>query len=113
MKLVKKSQTQEFKNSPVCTFREYPFGDTDINCDVVDIKGRYPDTGQVINQKCKELVYVVSGSGEVVVENKENLIEEGDMFLIKSGEKYFFSGNLKLVISCAPAWTPEQHKIVK
>jgi mannose-6-phosphate isomerase-like protein (cupin superfamily) len=113
MKVVHKNQTKEFKNSEACTALEYPLGDRDINGAVVELNGRYPGKGRVVNLKCKELAYVVKGSGKLVVEGKELVLQEGDLALIEPGEKYFWEGNMTMFMPCTPAWYPEQHKEVK
>lgn len=113
MKIVKKSQTKKFKNSPVCIATEYPLHDKEINGAVIEIKGRYPDKGQVLNLKCKELAYVIKGQGKVVVEGKGVNLSQGDMILIYPREKYYWDGNFTLFISCTPAWYPGQHKEVE
>jgi len=112
MKVVHKNQTKEFKNSDVCTATEYPLGDKDINGAVIELKGRYPDKGRVVNLKCKELAYVVKGSGRVVVEGEEVELNKGDVVLIEPGEKYYWEGNMTMLVPCTPAWYPEQHKEV-
>ena len=40
-------------------------------------------------------------------------LEEGDMVLIKNNQKYFFEGDLKLILPCAPAWSLDQYENVK
>jgi mannose-6-phosphate isomerase-like protein (cupin superfamily) len=77
MKVVHKNQTNEFKNSETCTAIEYPLGDKDINGAVVKLSGRYPDKGRVVNEKCKELGYVISGLGKIVIEGEEIALEGG------------------------------------
>lgn len=52
MKVIHKNQTEIFKNSQVCTAIEYPLGDKDINGAVIELNGRYPNTGRVVNLKC-------------------------------------------------------------
>ena len=93
MKFVKKSQAKAYKNSDKCVAYEYFIGDKDINGAVIEIEGRYPDKGRVTNEVCKEIGYVISGSGYVVVEGQKAEFEEGDLFFIEPGEKYFFHGN--------------------
>lgn len=110
MKVVYKNQSLELKNSDVCTAIDYPLKDKEINAAVVKLNGRYPDKGWVVNLKCKELTYVIKGSGRLVVEGKELKLKEGDMVLIYPGEKYFWEGRLEMFIPCTPAWYPEQHK---
>lgn len=113
MKEIRKDQTQRFKNSPVCTAIEYPLGDEDINGAVIELAGRYPDEGRVVNEKCKGLSFIISGSGKVVVEGKEVELQEGDMVLIEPGERYYWDGEMTMLMSCTPAWSPEQYKEVE
>jgi alkylated DNA repair dioxygenase AlkB len=113
MKIVRKNQTREFKNNDQCIALEYSMGDKDINGAVGIINGRYPDKGRVVNTVCKELVYVLSGTGRVVIEGKEINFKEGDLILIEPNEKYFWEGSFKIFMPCAPAWYPEQHRECK
>ncbi len=113
MKVVRHNETKEFKNSDVCTAIEYPLGDKDINGAIIKLDGRYPDRGRVMNLKCKELVYVMKGSGRVVVENEEVKLDEGDLVLVEPGEKYFWEGKLVMFMPCTPAWYPKQHREVE
>lgn len=113
MKIIHKNQTEKFKNGDNCTAIEYPMGDKDINGAIVELTGRYPIKGRVVNLGCKELAYIIKGSGKVVIEDKEINLEEGDLVLIEAGEKYFWDGNLTVFLPCAPAWNPEQYKEVE
>ena len=113
MKIIHKNQTEEHKNSDVCTAIEYPLGDKDINGAFFELSGRYPKEGRVVNMECKELAYIIEGSGRVVVEEQEVKLNNGDLILIEAGEKYFWEGNLKMFVPCIPAWYPEQHKELK
>ena len=71
------------------------------------------NNGRVINLKCKELAYIIKGSGRLVVEDKETKLNEGDLVLIEAGEKFFWEGNMRMFMPCTPAWYPEQHKEVE
>ena len=113
MKIVKKGQAEVHKNSDACTAVEYPLDDKDINGAVIELNGRYPDKGRVINLKCKEMAYVIKGSGRLVVEGEETKLNEGDLVLIEAGEKFFWEGNMQIFMPCTPAWYPEQHKSIK
>lgn len=112
MKVVHRSQTKEHKNSDVCIATEYPLGDRDINGAVIRLTGRYPDEGRVVNRECKEMAYVIGGSGRLVVEGEELELEEGSLVLIEPGERYFWEGDLTMFVPCTPAWYPEQHEEV-
>jgi mannose-6-phosphate isomerase-like protein (cupin superfamily) len=113
MHIVHKAQTQKHSNNENCVVFEYPMDDKDINGAVAEITGRYPAMGQVTNLKCKEMGYVIKGSGKVVIEGVEVTLNEGDVVVIEPGEKYYWEGNLTLFLPCAPAWYPEQHKQVE
>lgn len=113
MKVVHKSQTKQFKNSPVCVGIEFPLGDKEINGAIAEIRGRYPDKGWVVNLKCKELAYVLKGNGKIATENEEIKFNQGDLLLIYPKEKYYWEGNCDLFMACTPAWYPEQHKEVE
>jgi len=106
MKVVHRSQTEEHRNSEVCLAVEYPLGDKDINGAVIKLAGRYPGEGRVVNRECKEMAYVVSGSGRLVVEGEELELEEGSLVLIEPGERYFWEGNLTMFVPCYTGVVP-------
>jgi mannose-6-phosphate isomerase-like protein (cupin superfamily) len=87
--------------------------DKDINVAYVEIRGRYPDKGRVTNEVCKEMAYITEGKGKIVVEGEEIELNELDLILLEPGERYYWEGNLKMVVPCTPAWYPEQHKEVE
>ncbi|MBU4337939.1 DUF861 domain-containing protein [Patescibacteria group bacterium] len=113
MKIIHKNQTKIFKNSETCIAIDYWTGDKDINGAVIELNGRYPDKGRTVNLECKEMAYIIKGSGKIVVEGEEIKLNDGDLVLIDKGEKYFWEGNLTMFTSCAPAWNHEQHKEVE
>lgn len=113
MKITFKHQTIERKNSEVCVVTEHPMDDGTIDFAIAKISGRYPVAPQrAINLTCKEIVYVHQGNGKVVVNDKEYLLNAGDLVLIEAGEKFYWEGNMDLFISCRPAFTIDQHQIV-
>lgn len=112
MKIVKKSQTNTFQNSEFCTAVEYPMGDPDINGAVIVLTGRYPETGKVVNTKCKELAYIIKGSGKLILDEQEVDVSEGDLVLVEANENYCWEGNMTMFVPCTPAWYPQQHKEV-
>lgn len=104
-----KKQSPLHANAPTCLVHEYPMADAHINGAVAEINGRYPEHNRVTNTECKELTYVIAGSGKIVVENNETLLNPGDMILIQAGERHYWKGNMTLLLVCTPAWRPEQH----
>ena len=110
MQVVHKAETQKFQNSKACSALEYPMEEKEITGAAIQLNGRYPDTGWVTNLKCKELAYVIRGTGKLMVEGNEVLLSEGDVALILPNEKYFWEGTMTLFITTTPAWTMDQHR---
>ena len=110
--IIKKNNSIRRENSPNCIAHEYPMEQKDINIAYAEIDGRYPDTGMATNKLVKELVFIVGGEGNLTIDGISHALEQGDALLIKPEQKYFYDGKLNLVISCHPAWTPEQHEII-
>jgi mannose-6-phosphate isomerase class I len=113
MKVVKKSQVKKVKSSDNCTAYEYSLGDKDIDFAVIDLKGRYPSKGKVVNKVCKELAFILEGSVILNVDGEDVQLEKGDEVLIMPNEKYFWNGRCKLLTACTPSWYIEQHKNIK
>lgn len=112
MKIIESTQTNEFKNSDNCIAIEYPLNDKDINLAIIKLKARYPDKGSAINKRCKEIAYINKGKGQVTINGLTKRLSKGDVVFIDKGEKYFWNGNMEMVMPCTPAWNPEQHSIV-
>lgn len=110
MQVVHKSVAHEFANGKACTAYEYIMDETAINGAVIRLTGRYPDVGCVMNTRCKELVYIIKGTGKLIVSDTEHFLSEGDMVLINPNEKYFWEGSMLLLITSTPAWTVDQYR---
>ncbi len=113
MKIVKFNDAEKFNNSNKCEVLEYPLNDSDINCATAVITGRYPEKGYCVNEKCKEMIYVIEGNGTLNKKNETIHFEKGDVILIEKGEIYFWDANCRLVMPCTPAWYPEQHELIE
>jgi mannose-6-phosphate isomerase-like protein (cupin superfamily) len=110
MKHVSIAEVQKIQHGSTCAVTEYSFGDPALDFAVAEIQGRYPETGRTYNERSAEAAFVLEGSGQVVIEEKEVVLQKGDAVLIQPGEKFCWQGNLKLLLSCTPAWSPEQYK---
>ena len=109
--IYKKLKDAEIFEGPTNRTYEYNVEDNDINYCIVDINGRFPKNKKwAINRKCKEMAHVLNGGGILVVGDKEYHLEKDDVVLIDVNEKYYWEGNFRLGIPCAPAWYPEQHE---
>ncbi|HVZ12475.1 MAG TPA: cupin domain-containing protein [Patescibacteria group bacterium] len=110
MKIASKDQAKKLQNGETVVAYEYPLGEKDIDAAYVEVVGKYPVSGSAMNTVCKELAYVLKGSGKIFVEGEEYQLNEGSEVLIEPGEKFSWEGDFTLIISCSPAWYPEQHK---
>ncbi len=115
MKYVSKSQAQKVSNGPTASVLEYLTDDPDIDGAVATVNGRYPASGGfVVNEACKELLYVLSGSSKLFTKETSIELNPGDQVLIDQGElfRYEPAQDLVLFAACTPARQPEQHKEV-
>lgn len=105
-----RSEEAEKHASPNCIVYEYAMKNSEMNIGVAEIKGRYPDQGYAMNRECSEMGYVLKGSGKLVTETRNVPVSVGDVVYIPPGEKYYWEGNLTVILPCSPAWHPEQHE---
>lgn len=112
MKIIKLDEAQVFNPSEACEVREYEFGDPDINIGTAEINGRYPESGFLVNEKVKEYAYVIRGIGKIATKIATFDFAQGDVISIPVGEPYYWEAHCSLVMPCAPAWYPEQSKLV-
>ena len=112
MKIVKYKDAVQFSNSDKCVGIEYPLGDKDINFSIATITGRYPEKGYCTNEECKELIYVIEGSGTLNKKDEVIHFEKGDVILIEKKEVFFWDGNCVIAMPCTPAWYEKQHKLI-
>lgn len=112
MKRIQKSEAIVFTNGQTCKGVEYSFDNKALNVALVSVDGRYPETGYVMNEVCSEMGYVVSGEGKLCHKDGNELaVAVGDAVYIEPGEIYYWEGKtLSMVMPCAPAFYPEQHK---
>ena len=113
MNIARKTETKETKVGNTMTVFEYPIMDDTLHGAVVVLRGRYPEKGRVVNEKCYEVGYVIKGSGRLIVEGNEIELSEGDQLLLKPGQRYYWEADATMFMPCTPAWFPEQHKEVE
>ncbi|MBN2100586.1 cupin domain-containing protein [Candidatus Dojkabacteria bacterium] len=113
MKVIKKNEANDFENSSTCWGKEYQHGDNDMGIALIEIKGRYPEKGNCMNTKCKELVYVTKGKVKIVKGDEFHELETGDSVFIYPNEKYYWEGDCEMAIICSPVFDHRQHKILE
>ena len=110
MIVVKDAEKQKFTPAKSACVFEYDTKDQDLGGATAIIKGRYPDFAFVVNQKVKQLVYVISGSGGILTPDGIHVLNKGDMVFIDKGEKFAWDGTMELFIANAPRFDPKQYK---
>lgn len=114
MKIIRKNNAMPGKNDEKCTTLEYSFNDKDIDVGVATITGRYPEKDYCVNTICKELVFVLEGTGSLCFQNEKVDFSKGDAILIEPNEKYYWDTEFCIVsMTCTPSWSPEQYKLMK
>lgn len=114
MKIVTKDKAVNITNSETSKLLEYSveLNDKDIDFAINTINGRYPETGYCSNTKCKELAYILEGSGFLNKKDEYLEFNQGDLLLIDKEEVYYWEGNCKIIMICTPAWYKEQCKLI-
>lgn len=111
MEHVSHESAEKHINSPNCTVYEYPMKNAEMNIGVAQIRRRYPDEGYAVNHKCSEMGYILKGSGKLVTDIGQVNLSVGDVVYIPYGEKFYWEGNMTIILSATPAWYPQQHEI--
>lgn len=110
MNIIPKLESRAFKNSDICDVFEYGLKRIDFGVARVEVRGRYPDDGKVINMLCKEAAYILEGQGKISAEGSESNFSKGDLIIIEEREKFYWEGNFSALLFSVPAWNPEQYK---
>ncbi|GEM_PF-6703642 len=77
---------------------------------------RFPSQGYLLSKKVDEVIFLLSGSGRVVVKEENSdrkfSLELHSVMFIPKGTSFYFEPNPKMEIISAtsPAWYPKQQK---
>lgn len=110
MECVKKEDVVRHVHDDGCTVHEYPMKNGEMSIGVAEIEKRYPERGYALNHRCSEMGYVLKGSGKLVTETQEVVLEVGDVVYIPPKEKYYWEGKMTIILPTNPAWYPQQHE---
>jgi mannose-6-phosphate isomerase-like protein (cupin superfamily) len=113
MNISRKTEAKRIKNGKTMIAYEYPVMNKTIHGAIIELNGRYPEKGRVVNKEVYELGFVIKGSGKIVIEDKEINFQKDDQLLIEPGQRYYWDAKATLFMPCSPNWYPKQHKQVK
>jgi mannose-6-phosphate isomerase-like protein (cupin superfamily) len=105
--IIKKALRKKELNTKNWKIWDYPIS-KDIGIAVQEISGRAPAAGATINKVCKEIVYVIRGSGHIFINGRKSAISEGDAFVISPEERSFITGKMRIITITSPDWYPRQ-----
>lgn len=109
-----KIEGMPFTNSPVCSGIGFVQAGAGADIAKIDLTGRYPEHGWVVNETIYELAYVTEGAGQFITKNDGSIpIQKGDAISITAGTQYAWNGHVTLIITCTPPFNPNQHKQVE
>lgn len=114
MKFIKKQDSEKVVNSNTSCLLEYSkkINDKDLDFCINTINGRYPEKGYCSNLKCKEICYILEGTGTIDKKDEKIEFKQGDVILIEKEDVYFWEGNCKIIMVCSPAWYKEQCRLL-
>lgn len=110
MEIKSKAEATPHANTSACTAYEYGMPTDVIDSAVIELNGRYPEEGWVLNTACTSLVHVIKGTGSLLSPEGEYPLEEDTQVQISPNEKYAFEGKMKLLFSASPRWSPGQSR---
>ena len=113
MQIVKYTDINKTSPTESTVIWEYPTQDKDLSGAVAEIHGRYPKKGFAVNEKSKELVFVLSGNGKILTPKSQKEIDLGDEIFIDKGEQFAWSGGMTLFMATTPKFENRQHKITE
>jgi len=100
-----------FKNSETC--EGVVFASEKIQHDIarIQISGRYPSEGWAMNEVSDEMVYIAKGRGSLIRKDESlQALEQGDGVFVEAGTWFAWKGDMTIVMSCNPAFNPDQYK---
>jgi mannose-6-phosphate isomerase-like protein (cupin superfamily) len=110
MEHIKKKNSVQGFCSKECSVIEYHSINESINACIATLQGRYPESGFAYNEESTELGFCMKGSGKLVTKSQTAEIQEGDVVIIPANERYYWEGNMTILLPCSPSWRAEQHK---
>lgn len=105
-----KPKALPFKNSDTCEGVSLADSNAPVDMAIINISGRYPQSGWAVNHKTHEMVFIQEGSGSLQLKMAEDVqLNRGDVVSVKAGERFAWNGNMTLLMACSPPFDPSQY----
>lgn len=103
-----------FKNSDTCEGVAFTDSSAGVDMSVIDITGRYPESGWAVNREVYEMVYIKRGLGSLIIRDAEEIsLSEGDVVSVAPGQKFAWNGDMTIVMACSPPFNLQQYGVEK
>lgn len=111
MRIWQKGEGMQFRNSDGCYGEAFAEDATSLDLAVIEITGRYPDTGYIYNDEAHEMAYVSQGQGYFRQKGDEwRHLNTGDVVYFAPGERVAWkSDSMTIVVPCSPQFDPAKH----
>lgn len=105
-------QPTPFSNGPTCEGVSFVASEAPLDIAAITISGRYPERGWAQNEVVHEMVYIADGLGSLALRSGEIVrLASGSAVHVPAGEWFAWEGEMKLVMACQPAFSPDQYRI--
>lgn len=112
MKIWHNDQGEAFRNSETCWGESFTTDSDIVDVARIVIRGEYPEHGWSYNEEAHEMVVVTVGSGSVEIKDgKTHTLTAGDVVYLAPQERFRWSGDMELVISCSPAFDASKYHV--
>lgn len=111
MKIWKKGTGFQFRNSGHCYGEAFADKNAPLDIAVVEVTGRYPETGYIYNDEAHEMAYVSQGSGYFKQKGGEwQALGTGDVVYFVPGERVAWkSDSMTIIVPCSPKFDSSKH----
>lgn len=108
MEYIPQSKAQRFDKGAVTSW-EYAMEHATLNVAPISIAAKYPETGYTSNTLSDAIVHVIDGSGMLALHDGTTVeLKKNDQVHLAVGDEYYFDGELEILYTATPAWSPEQ-----
>ena len=104
MKQVMKQKSAKIRARKDLIAYEYPHFSAECGYANLELNGRHPSIGYIINKNSDEAFLVYQGSGEIYMDGVITNFEAGDIVAIQRGTKFYCTGNAKFFHTSTPPW---------
>jgi len=66
--------------------------------------------GTLRQKECDFIYYIVSGSGEFVIDGETTACSAGDLVPVPAGRLLSYSGSMRMFLTSTPPWTLDQEE---